>query len=112
MQFIQKFLDGADLLIAGTLGALVSLAAHTELQTAKQRLYYIVCGAVSAYYLSDSVAGYFNLQNAKAISAIGFLIGIFGAALLQAIMRGIKDADLWGFIKARFGVKGEPNDPQ
>ena len=111
MQSLTKLLDGADLLIAGTLGAFVGLAANVELRTVKQRLYFVVCGALSAYYLGDFAAAYFNLGDGKARTATGFLIGIFGAALLQAIVRGIHNADVWGFITSRFGAgKAGSND--
>ncbi len=103
MSFFQKILDGADLLFAGMMGAIVALAVNTEIRTLKQRVYFIVSGSVSSYYLADPVNAYFHLTDGNFRTAMGFLVGIFGAAVLQAITRAVKAADLWEFVKNRFG---------
>lgn len=101
MNIFQKILDGADLLIAGMLGAIVALAAYTEVKTVKQRIYFVGSGSASAYYLADLILSVFHLTNAdgKFQTAMGFLIGIFGAAVCQAVVRAIKTADLVDLLK-------------
>jgi len=42
------------------------------------------------------------------VAGVGFLLGTFGGSLIAAITRAIKAADLWAFIRQRFGGGNPP----
>lgn len=108
MWIIEKLVAGIDLLFAGIAGAFVGLFMYTEIKTVKQKLYFTVCGGLTSFYAAPYLAEYFHINGDGARTFFGFAIGIFGAALLQAIKRGIDAADIVEIIKARFNIgKGQ-----
>lgn len=108
MWIIEKLVAGIDLLFAGIAGAFVGLFMYTEIKTVKQKLYFTVCGGLTSFYAAPYLAEYFHITGDGARTFFGFAIGIFGAALLQAIKRGIDAADIVEIIKARFNLgKGQ-----
>lgn len=108
MWIIEKLIAGIDLLFAGIAGAFVGLFMYTEIKTVKQKLYFTVCGGLTSFYAAPYLAEYFHITGDGARTFFGFAIGIFGAALLQAIKRGIDAADIVEIIKARFNLgKGQ-----
>ncbi len=108
MWLIEKFEQGLDLLLAGIAGAFVGLFMYTEIKTAKQKIYFTVCGGLSSFYGAPYLAEYFHITGDGARTFFGFAIGIFGAAMLQAVKRGIDAADVVELVKARFNIgKGQ-----
>lgn len=108
MWLIEKLEAGLDLLLAGVAGAFVGLFMYTEIKTAKQKLYFTLCGGLSSFYGAPYIADYFHITGDGARTFFGFAIGIFGAAVLQAVKRGIDAADLVELIKARFNINKGP----
>lgn len=109
MWMLEKLESGLDLLLAGIAGAFVGLWMYTEIKTAKQKIYFTMCGGLSSFYAAPYLAEYFHITGDGARTFFGFAIGIFGAAMLQAVKRAIDATDLWEVIKARFNIgKGEP----
>ncbi len=109
MWLIQRLESGLDLLIAGICGAFVGLCLYPEIKTAKQKIYFTACGGLSSFYAAPYLAEYFHITGDGAKTFFGFAIGIFGAAMLQAVKRAIDATDLWEVIKARFNLgKGDP----
>lgn len=102
MEFFQKFLDNIGWGIAGIMGALVSLPFHDDIKSVKARIWFVCTGALCAYFLTDLVSLYFKIDRGLA-GSVGFLMGAFGGSLLAAVIRAIKAADIWQFLKNRFG---------
>ncbi len=108
MWLIEKLEAGLDLLLAGIAGAFVGLFMYTEIKTVKQKMYFTLCGGLSSFYGAPYIADYFHITGDGARTFFGFAIGIFGAAVLQAVKRGIDAADLVEIIKARFNIGKGP----
>lgn len=104
MWLIEKLEEGLDLLLAGVAGAFVGLFMYTEIKTVRQKLYFTLCGGLSSFYVAPYLVTYFHITGDGARTVFGFAIGIFGAAVLQAVKRGIDAADLVEIIKARFNI--------
>ena len=49
------------------------------------------------------VSAYFGIIEPRSVAGVGFLLGTFGGSLIAAITRAIKAADLWAFIRSKFG---------
>jgi hypothetical protein len=49
------------------------------------------------------VSAYFGIIEPRSVAGVGFLLGTFGGSLMAAITRAIKAADLWSFIRSKFG---------
>lgn len=108
MWLIEKLEAGLDLFLSGIAGAFVGLFMYTEIKTVKQKLYFTMCGGLSSFYGAPYLAEYFHITGDGARTFFGFVIGIFGAAMLQAVKRGIDATDVWEVIKARFNIgKGD-----
>lgn len=108
MWLIEKLEAGLDLLLAGVAGAFVGLFMYTEIKTAKQKIYFTLCGGLSSFYGAPYIADYFHITGDGARTFFGFAIGIFGAAVLQAVKRAIDAADLIELIKSRFNIGKGP----
>ncbi len=101
---LHKIFQNAELAIIGSIGALIALRNHPEVKGRAQVALFIVTGGVIAYFSAGLVGEFFGIA-AKHTGAVGFFIGIFGASLIDAIGRAIKTADLWGFVKSKWGGK-------
>lgn len=98
-QLAQQF----ELVIIGAVGAFLSLRFHPEVQGRQQVLIFVILGGAIAYFGTDLVAEYFSI-NSKRAGAIGFFLGVFGASLMDAIMKAIKSADVVAIIKTKLGI--------
>jgi paired small multidrug resistance pump len=104
MDLFHRLLDKFDLMIAGFFGALVATRFHKEdLTDRKTWLIFLVTGMACANYLTGMVSTYFGIVEPRSVAGVGFLLGAFGGSLMAAITRAINAADLWSFIKSRFG---------
>lgn len=104
MEFFHRMLEKFDWMIAGLLGALVATRWHKDdLTDRKSWLLFLLTGMACAHYLTGMVSEYFGIIAPRSVAGVGFLLGTFGGSLMAAITRAIKTADLWSFIKSRFG---------
>lgn len=99
-----------DLLLAGLAGGFMSLYAYKDISL-KRQVYLVICGGLSGVYAAPFAAEWYFVQkygdvvgdNAKMFAAL--FLGIFGPALINTIMRGITEAQVWEIIKARFNIR-------
>ena len=103
---IEKLTHIADVLVAGGLGATISIPFHPEINTAPKRTFCVGVSAVGAHYVTPLVIDYFHLSPER-VGGIAFLLGLFGFSIVQAVMRGITNADFWSLIKSHFGGGGQ-----
>lgn len=104
MDFFHRLLDKLDWLIAGLFGALVATRWHKDdLTDRKAWFLFLFTGMACAHYLSGIVSAYFAIVEPRSVAGVGFLLGTFGGSLMAAITRAIKAADLWSFIRSKFG---------
>jgi hypothetical protein len=87
---------------AGFFGAVVSLKFAQGL-TVRSGAITVFCGGVSAHFLTGMTAKYFNLMEYQ--DAISFTIGLLGLNIFAAIIKACNEADLWQFIKSKWGDK-------
>lgn len=92
--------DTKAVIVAGLIGSLLSLA-FVEQMSKRQRIVAVLSGMVMAHYLAPLIAFLFNED--KYQETIGFLVGLFGMSVVAAVFRTIKNSDLWGLIKKRYG---------
>lgn len=104
IEALGKLFHGLELAIIGAIGSAIALRFHPEVQGKKQAIIFIITGACIAHFCTGLVADYLSIQPSRA-GAVGFIIGLFGASLIDAIGRAIKNADLWAFITSKWGAK-------
>lgn len=91
--------------VAGFFGALVaSYVRREDLKKRRDYIFFACTGAITAHFLTGAIATYLEVSAPNAAS-IGFLLGLFGGPLIQAVIKGIKSADPWQFIMSRWGGK-------
>lgn len=89
--------------IAGFIGALVaSWFRREDLPRRKDFIFFAMTGAVIAHFLTGVIATYLEVSLANA-GSIGFLLGLFGGTMAQAIIRGIVKSDFWQLVMSRWG---------
>lgn len=110
MEFLYRLLDRLDTwFMAGLLGAVAASFWHKDdLVDRKAWAIFIFSGAVCAHYLTGLISAYLGVVEPRSVAGIGFLLGTFGGSLIAAITRAIKAADLWAFIRQRFGGGNPP----
>ncbi|WP_085599755.1 MULTISPECIES: MFS transporter [unclassified Pseudomonas] len=108
MEFLYRLLDRLDTwFTAGLVGAFAASWWHRDdLVDRKAWAIFIFSGAVCAHYLTGLVSAYLGVVEPRSVAGIGFLLGTFGGSLIAAITRAIKAADLWAFIRSKFGGGG------
>lgn len=94
-------------LIAGIAGAVVSL--NFVRGTWPERIIMAIGGASLSYFASDNVATWLNVP--EALGLVGFLIGLFGMAIVAKVYEVMQllDAktiavDVWETIKRKWGA--------
>lgn len=109
MEFLHRLLEKFDWALAGLIGSIVASFWHRDdLVGRKSWVIFIFSGAVCAHYLTGLVSSYFGIVEPRSVAGVGFLLGTFGGSLIAAIIRAIKAADLWAFIRQRFGGGNPP----
>jgi len=110
MELLYRLLDRLDTwFTAGLLGAIAASWWHRDdLVDRKAWVIFIFSGAACAHYLTGLVSTYLGVVEPRSVAGIGFLLGTFGGSLIAAITRAIKAADLWAFIRQRFGGGNPP----
>ncbi|MBD0703414.1 MFS transporter [Pseudomonas sp. E141] len=109
MEFLHRLLDKLHWALAGLIGAIATSFWHRDdLVDRKAWAIFIFSGAVCPHYLRGVISSYFGMVEPRSVSGVGFLLGTFGGSLIAAITRAIKAADLWAFIRQRFGGGNPP----
>ncbi|MQA54110.1 MFS transporter [Pseudomonas piscis] len=108
MEFLYRLLDRLDTWftarLVGTFAA--SWWHRDDLVDRKAWAIFIFSGAICAHYLTGLVSAYSGVVEPRSVASIGFLLGTFGGSLIVAITRAINAADLWAFIRSKFGGGG------
>jgi len=109
MEFLHRLLDKLDWVIAGLIGVTAASWWHREdLTDWRSWVIFLGTGVACALYLTGMVSTYLGVTEPDSVAGVGFLLGAFGGSLMTAINRAIKTADLWGFIRQRFGGGNPP----
>lgn len=94
-------------LIAGVAGAVVSL--NFVKGTWTERIVMAIGGAALSYFASNNLADWLNVP--EALGLIGFLIGLFGMAIVAKVYEVLMllDAkqiaiDIWETVKRKWGA--------
>ena len=107
MDWLEYVFLKFQLAIAGFFGALVAARYQKDTKTRKDVVIFVLSGCAIAHFLTGWVAVTVLKMSddtvGHSLGAIGFLLGMFGGALITAIMRGLEAADLWSLVKSRFG---------
>ncbi|QKZ05844.1 MFS transporter [Pseudomonas eucalypticola] len=109
MEFFHRLLDKLDWLFAGLVGTIVASWWHKDdLTSWRAWAIFLITGVACALYLTGMVSTYLGVTEPNNVAGVGFLLGTFGGSLMAAINRAIKTADLWAFIRQRFGGGNPP----
>ncbi|WP_296652842.1 hypothetical protein [Paraburkholderia sp.] len=106
LEFIHKYFPGAEWAIAALFGAVVAVPFHDDLKTKRGFAMFVFTGVTCGYFLTVPVMRYFHI-NPESAGGVGFLVGAFGGSMLSAVIRAIKEADLWQLVRSRFGGGGQ-----
>lgn len=102
-QYIHELFESLKWAFAGLVGAMIVSRFHKdELNSKTDYLVFVASGAAIAHFLTSAVSDWLGF-GPNSTGAIGFLLGAFGGSLMQAVVRSIKEADLWSLVKSRFG---------
>lgn len=99
---LSKLWEAVQLLVAGAIGAMVSLPFHSEIKTYASRFTAVCFGSASAHYLTPLVLDYFSIAITRS-GGVAFLLGLFGMSATAAVFRTLGNADVWSLIQKRFG---------
>lgn len=88
--------------VAGAVGAAASIRFSDDINTFGKRLTAIASGAAAAHYLTPMVMDHLDITTTGA-GGVSFLLGLFGMSIAASIIRAIKNADLWAFVRSRWG---------
>lgn len=106
MEWFEYLIVKFQLALAGFFGALVVTRYQKDAKTKKDVVVFVLSGAATAHYLSIPVGNWLKYSGEN-LGGIGFLLGMFGGAIIIAILRALEAADLWSLakeiIKSRFG---------
>lgn len=102
MDWLEYLIVKFQLAIAGFFGALVVSRYQKDAKSKTDVVIFVLSGAAIAHYLSAPVSHYLKFAE-DSLGGIGFLLGMFGGAIILAILRALEAADLWSLIKSRFG---------
>ncbi|WP_080406738.1 MFS transporter [Burkholderia ubonensis] len=106
LEFIHRYFPGAEWTVAALFGSMVAVPFHDELKTKRGFAVFVFTGVVCGYFLTVPTIRYFHI-NQDSAGGVGFLLGAFGGSLISAVLRAIKEADLWALVKSRFGGGGQ-----
>ena len=98
----SKLWASVELWVAGAVGAAASLRFSDDINTFGKRLTAIASGAAAAHYLTPMVMEHLGIASTRS-GGVAFLLGLFGMSIAASIIRAIKTADLWAFVRSRWG---------
>lgn len=93
--------------VVGLIGAIVALQFSREaLASWVTVIRFVMTGSVIAFFMARAAVHFFHIDPGMA-GSVAFIIGAVGGALLEAIIKAIRDSDLWNLfrtvVQARFG---------
>lgn len=91
--------------VAGAIGAFISLRFFDGLGT-RDRWLTFVGGWALASYLTGLAHEYFELKTVSAETGIALLVGLFGMSVVAALIKVIRETDWIGIVKRRGGGEG------
>ena len=91
-----------ELIVSGAIGSVLSLMFHDDITTWRRKLIVIAGGTVFSLYVAPFSIEFFGIGTTQP-TAIGFFCGLFGMSLTAAIMRMLRNADLFELAKIAFG---------
>lgn len=97
MNAFKSFLDEFGMAVAGFFGALAAISVSQEERTFKGKIWFVINGSVSAYYLTGLISNYYQIGEGLS-GGIGFAVGAFSGAMIGAITKAIKTADPFDII--------------
>lgn len=106
MEYIAKWLQTFDMVIAGIAGAFVALPFQRDIKGFMPGVTFIVSGGIIAHFTATLVHEYLSLQAGTA-GGVGFLLGAFGGSLIAAVTRSLQEMDLLALIKQKIGGGAE-----
>jgi hypothetical protein len=75
---------------------------HDDITTWRRKIIVITGGTVFSLYVAPFTIEFFGIGTTQP-TAIGFFCGLFGMSLTAAIMRMLRNADLFELAKIAFG---------
>lgn len=103
MNVFKSFLDEFGMAVAGFFGALAAISVSQEERTIKGKVWFVINGSVSAYYLTGFISTYYQVGEGLS-GAVGFAVGAFSGAMIAAVTRAIKSADPFDIISRFAGI--------
>lgn len=105
MTWVIEQLEAFQWGFAGFIGALVaSWFRRDDLKSRRDFLFFAFSGAAIAHFLTGLTAAYLEVSPANA-GSIGFLLGLFGGTVAQAIIKAVTKSDAWQLVMSRWGGK-------
>lgn len=99
---METLLIKIKVLFPGLIGAL--LAALTgPIRDMKTRFIGFVFGFCIALYGAAPILHFFKLDSETYGAGIGFALGYFGMGVTEALMKAVRETDIAGIIKSKFG---------
>lgn len=92
-------------LIAGFIGAMISLQFVTEAKTWPARILMALCGTMCAAYITPGIADYLSASE-RVESALAFAIGLFGMTAAGAVMQSFRELKIAEAIATWFKRPG------
>lgn len=99
---METLLIKIKLLFPGLIGALLAAMTGPE-RDKRSRFIGFVFGFCVAVYVTDFLIYFFNLHGEHYRSGIGFALGYFGMGVAEALMKALRDTDIAGILKGKFG---------
>lgn len=84
--------------VAALIGALLSIPLQVDAKTFLARLWHVLLNTALGFFVAPLLDAYYHLSP-PAVVALAFLLGLFGAAITVAILRAVKTADVWHWIR-------------
>lgn len=91
--------------VTGLCGSVLGLFVHAEINTLRQRIAYVFGGVCCSTIFPRPVADWLQLADDKQLiwlPAFGFILGLFGMALLQRLKHTVDNLDVGAVLAARF----------
>lgn len=90
------------ILFPGLIGAFLAAITGPS-RDIKARFVGFIFGFCVASFGTDPLLNFFSLNHETYQSGAGFILGYFGLAVSDALMKFIRETDFAGIIKSRFG---------
>jgi|LauGreDrversion4_2_1035121.scaffolds.fasta_scaffold1432271_2 hypothetical protein len=99
---LEAVLGALKLLFPGFIGAFLASVTGPA-RDIKTRFIGFVAGFSIALYGTDPLLHFFTLNHDTYAAPAGFALGFFGMSVAEAAMKVIRETDIAGIIKSKFG---------